>query len=200
MNLADYCGNELADKCQNVMLASYGSNYAYSMQLNGYNYGIFSVWDNVNMVCSKGDAPAPSIGSTVSGYCNVCTVGSSLFAGVGYNGISGQLTDTIYSNLMSTVSTTSNGGYSLVIEGDGGLVHYNQGNALWRSGSAGNPAGSYRAIMQTDGNLVVYDNSGNALWSTGTYGTGNGFNCAVVQTDSNFVVYDQDCNAQWWEW
>lgn len=55
------------------------------------------------------------------------------------------------------------------------------GQSVW----SGN--GSYRLVMQTDGNLVVYG-PGGAIWSTRTTGTGTG-NWAVMQSDGNFVVY-----------
>jgi hypothetical protein len=49
-------------------------------------------------------------------------------------------------------------------------------------------------VMQTDGNLVLYDAAGNALWSSGTY-----HRCArcwaTYQTDGNLVIYDVDTGA-----
>lgn len=47
--------------------------------------------------------------------------------------------------------------------------------------------GSYKAIMQGDGNFVLYGPSG-ALWSSNTYG-GQNNRRAVMQTDGNFVIY-----------
>ncbi|MER5784262.1 hypothetical protein ABT104_21475, partial [Streptomyces mobaraensis] len=41
-------------------------------------------------------------------------------------------------------------------------------------------------VMQTDGNLVVYDEFGWACWGAGTVNQGWR---AVFQTDGNFVVY-----------
>src|ERR1022692_4372633 len=55
------------------------------------------------------------------------------------------------------------------------------GQALW------SPNGAYEAIMQDDGNFVLYGPSG-ALWSTPTYG-GQSNRVAVMQTDGNFVIY-----------
>lgn len=43
-------------------------------------------------------------------------------------------------------------------------------------------------ILQTDGNLVVYDRSGHPLWSTRTSGSG-GANQLAMQDDGNLVLY-----------
>lgn len=43
-----------------------------------------------------------------------------------------------------------------------------------------------RLVMQTDGNLVVYDEHGRGRWASHTEGTGYR---ADFQTDGNFVVY-----------
>ncbi|KAB7832702.1 hypothetical protein [Streptomyces mobaraensis] len=49
-------------------------------------------------------------------------------------------------------------------------------------------------VMQTDGNLVVYDEFGRARWNTGTVNQGWQ---AVFQTDGNFVVYTRSGKAVW---
>ncbi|MBV9593714.1 MAG: CHAP domain-containing protein [Actinobacteria bacterium] len=48
------------------------------------------------------------------------------------------------------------------------------------------PSGRYQAVMQGDGNLVVYGPSG-AIWSSGTAGTGPGQ--LMMQSDGNLVLY-----------
>ncbi|MEZ2419349.1 hypothetical protein [Luteibacter sp. RCC_6_2] len=56
--------------------------------------------------------------------------------------------------------------------------------------------GRYTAIMQGDGNFVVYRNSdGVAIWNTGT--SGSGANRIVMQTDGNLVIYTPDGRAVW---
>jgi cell wall-associated NlpC family hydrolase len=55
------------------------------------------------------------------------------------------------------------------------------GQALW------SPNGKYEAIMQGDGNFVLYGPSG-ALWSSNTYG-GHNNRVLVMQTDGNLVIY-----------
>ncbi len=49
-------------------------------------------------------------------------------------------------------------------------------------------------VMQSDGNLVIYDEFGRARWSTGTVGQGWR---AVFQEDGNFVVYTASGRAVW---
>jgi hypothetical protein len=61
---------------------------------------------------------------------------------------------------------------------------------------------AYFAIMQTDGNFVVYSSShfvpSNALWSTKTWDHGHQrpFH-AIMQCDGNFVLYDSYHRAVW---
>ncbi|MET8408457.1 protein kinase [Streptomyces sp. NPDC005195] len=51
-----------------------------------------------------------------------------------------------------------------------------------------------RLIMQTDGNLVLYDESGTARWASRTQGAGN---TAVLQADGNLVVYSAQGKPLW---
>jgi len=59
--------------------------------------------------------------------------------------------------------------------------------------------GRFTAIMQTDGNFVVYRNGVGAIWASSWCGQtafGPGFR-AVMQTDGNFVVYTPSSVAVW---
>lgn len=47
--------------------------------------------------------------------------------------------------------------------------------------------GVYKAIMQSDGNFVIYKNGNKAIWATGT--NGKGANTSIMQSDGNFVLY-----------
>ncbi|GAA3029082.1 hypothetical protein GCM10020000_02090 [Streptomyces olivoverticillatus] len=51
-----------------------------------------------------------------------------------------------------------------------------------------------RLVMQTDGNLVVYDEFNRARWDSHTVNQGWK---AVFQTDGNFVVYTHSGRAVW---
>ncbi|HET6875628.1 MAG TPA: hypothetical protein VFH70_12655, partial [Acidimicrobiales bacterium] len=87
--------------------------------------------------------------------------------------------------------TSTNGGFQLLMQGDGNLVSYLDpavyGHAvpIWNSGTYGH-SGAY-SVMQSDGNLVVYAPGGQALWWSGTNGHPGAL--AVMQSDGNLVVY-----------
>ena len=53
---------------------------------------------------------------------------------------------------------------------------------------------SWRAIMQTDGNFVVYGPSG-PTWASGTNGRGSAPYMALMQPDGNLVVYANTANC-----
>ncbi|KAB7744864.1 curculin domain-containing protein [Nostocoides sp. F2B08] len=64
---------------------------------------------------------------------------------------------------------------------------------MWASNTAGRPAGS--AIMQGDGNLVVYRPGGRPLWASNT--SGNAGARLVVQDDGNVVIYRANGSPAW---
>jgi hypothetical protein len=87
----------------------------------------------------------------------------------------------------------------LSMQTDGNLVLYFQPfgafmwkEAIWASNTAGHP-GAW-AIMQDDGNFVVYDANDSALWATATNPNGS---FIAVQNDGNLVVYDAGGSAHW---
>ena len=88
-----------------------------------------------------------------------------------------------------------NGRYQLTLQGDGNLVLYanETGVALWATGTHGTAPG--QALMQTDGNFVLYDATGTALWWTGT--EGNAGARLSVQDDGNLVVARPDGRVIW---
>lgn len=62
------------------------------------------------------------------------------------------------------------------------------GNNLLANEGLTNEEGTARLILQSDGNLVLYNKNGKALWSSGT--AGNAGDRLEVQTDGNLVVYN----------
>src|ERR1700730_15943960 len=72
-----------------------------------------------------------------------------------------------------------------------GSFVYDAGNFTLTQGSTVS-VGSLNLVMQTDGNLVLYQQDGTPLWYTGTGGQdcSAGQCVAVFQTDGNFVVYN----------
>ncbi|GIF18205.1 hypothetical protein BJ973_008832 [Actinoplanes tereljensis] len=63
-----------------------------------------------------------------------------------------------------------NGRFKLYMQSDGNFVLYDNGTAIWHTNTPGNPGSS--AVMQGDGNLVIYRADGVATWSSKTSGTG----------------------------
>jgi Beta-galactosidase len=96
--------------------------------------------------------------------------------------------------LTSNQSLTScNGDYTLIMQGDGNLVLYQNGTALWASNTSGSAADE--AIMQGDGNFVLYTSSGSPVWSSGTAGNDGAY--LVVQNDGNVVIYSASGSTLW---
>jgi len=92
----------------------------------------------------------------------------------------------------SSLSCTS-GRVFLVLQGDGNLVLYkNDSTPLWASHTDGKPVN--QAIMQTDGNFVVYGPSG-PLWASNT--DGHPGSALLVQDDGNAVIYDPNGQPRW---
>jgi hypothetical protein len=69
-----------------------------------------------------------------------------------------------------------------------------QGASLTTNGLLVSPNASYEAVVQVDGNVVVYGPSG-PNWSSGTSGTGGGD--LVLQSDGNLVLYGPPGHADW---
>ena len=93
--------------------------------------------------------------------------------------------------------TSTNGDYYLIMQNDGNLVLYKKvgsgKEALWSSKTTGKP--SARAVMQWDGNFVIYSNTSGALWSSNTHV--NNPAKLVMQNDGNLVIYKTDGTAIW---
>ncbi|MFF3920743.1 hypothetical protein ACFYZB_46640 [Streptomyces sp. NPDC001852] len=93
---------------------------------------------------------------------------------------------------------------TLTMQTDGNLVARlntgkGAGQVVWSTGTSGN-SGAY-AVMQTDGQLVVYTSSGGpgkggALWSGPTDSTPGAY--ATVQDDGNIVVYGRASTSALW--
>jgi pseudomonalisin len=58
--------------------------------------------------------------------------------------------------------------------------------------------GSHWLIIQTDGNLVLYETTKGAIWASGTnFWNGNFQGWLAMQTDGNLVLYDQNGSPFW---
>ena len=78
-----------------------------------------------------------------------------------------------------------------------GIQTIPQGTTLAQCDGIKSPDGSHIAVVQSDGNVVVYNTTtGAALWATGT----NGASLPVTftyQKDGNLVLYDSTNKALW---
>ncbi len=103
-----------------------------------------------------------------------CSIGSNtLFVGQSLNG--GQC---IVSN---------SGQYLLYMSTDGNFYIYDNAHNIgtWGPGTQGHP-GAF-ALMQADGNFVVYATNGAALWNSATYGSGA--NSVRIEDDGRIIIY-----------
>jgi RHS repeat-associated protein len=60
------------------------------------------------------------------------------------------------------------------------------GELTWVSGTYGHPGGY--AVMQSDGNFVIYSSTNVALWSTGS--SGSGATLVELETDGRLILYN----------
>ncbi len=88
---------------------------------------------------------------------------------------------------------SSDGRFQLIYQGDGNLVLYQNGAAIWNSGTNGTSAG--RTAMQSDGNLVIYNASNVPVWASNTSGNAGAY--LSVQSDGNTVLYRANGSAAW---
>lgn len=82
--------------------------------------------------------------------------------------------------------------YSLFMQGDGNLVLYSSGKAIWATNTNGKAVEFF--AVQSDGNLVLYGASGNPLWASNTNGSGG--STLFLQEDGNLVLYSRN-GAVW---
>jgi hypothetical protein len=83
---------------------------------------------------------------------------------------------------------SQSGRYQFILQQDGNLVLYDLGEshkAIWASNTNGKAVS--KAIMQSDGNFVIYGFP-NAIWATNTNGKPNSY--IIVQNDGNTVIYE----------
>ena len=92
--------------------------------------------------------------------------------------------------------TSQNRCFTLVLQQDGNLVLYQNSRRrpLWATGTDGTAV--ERAIMQTDGNFVMYRHNGSPVWASNTDGKDG--SRLIVQNDGNVVIYTPIRNRPVW--
>lgn len=89
---------------------------------------------------------------------------------------------------------SSDGTWFLRMQVDGNFVLYQNGTAIWSTGTHNHPGA--KVIMQTDGNLVVYDANGTTpLWASNTYLSAA--DRLVLYDDGDLVLLDPDNQVIW---
>jgi len=110
------------------------------------------------------------------------------FNGLGAFGQGDQAT--LYPNQQLTPNTSiisDNGVFTFGMGGDGNLwVKDNVRNVVLHSFNIAN-RGAVRAVMQGDGNFVVYDAKNGVIWQSKTAGSSGAY--MVMQDDGNLVIY-----------
>jgi hypothetical protein len=91
----------------------------------------------------------------------------------------------------NTTLTSRNGAYRLAMQDDGNLVAYHGSHAIWATNTVGTDGD--KAIMQVDGNFVLYHVDGRPLWASSTNGRPGCY--LVMQDDGNVVVYQPNFPA-----
>lgn len=123
-----------------------------------------------------------------------------------------------------STDTFGNSGATLTLQSDGNLVLYSSSNSpLWSTGTLHIPSHldfvdtslsslngqetmfpgqqletanrNYRLILQSDGNLVLYDSMNRVLWSSGTFGLPVAY--LAIQSDGNLVMYNANNQPLW---
>jgi hypothetical protein len=87
--------------------------------------------------------------------------------------------------LPDQVLASCDGRFAFLLQSDGNVVLYQDGTALWNSGTNGLPGGAL--VLQTDGNLVLYGPAWSVLWQSHTAGHDGA--ALAVQDDGNVVLY-----------
>ena len=135
------------------------------------------------------DARGRLVGSGVSGNINNGnTVRTSYDAAD--NRVNYQATNEIIQISAGQQINSPDGRFRLVQQGDGNLVLYFGGSALWASYAFGS---NFTTYFQSDGNLVTYGPSG-PVWNSATNAIGARL---ALQNDGNLVIYDLDDRVVW---
>lgn len=106
--------------------------------------------------------------------------------------------DTLYSPRGNAVLIFQHDGNLVLYRGQGNFYNKDSGTYVgvgyWHTGTFGHKEIT-RAVMQTDGNFVLYDNKGHSHWSAvpGSHKPGS---VLVLQDDGNMVLYNGR-NAVW---
>ena len=165
----------------NFVLYNPTNEALWSSGTSGSGAGPVMMQDDGNLVIyifkwSAGTYAAPSPGPFAA---QSCSIGTYLVVG-----------QSIHAN---QCIVSPHGQYMLYMDPGGNFFIYDiaHGTGTWGANTAGHP-GAY-ALMQSDGNLVVYDANNNFLWMSGTNGTYA--ERLDMEDDGRIIIYKSAWNS-----
>jgi hypothetical protein len=93
--------------------------------------------------------------------------------------------------VVGTGMTSCDGRFQLHMQADGDLVLFRGSTRMWESGTHT----ALMAVMQDDGNFVLYDDAGRAAWTSNT--SHHPGSHLALQDDGNLVVYGPGAAPLW---
>jgi hypothetical protein len=165
---------ENGDKCAWNFGSTYrsGNGSPANAHLGNRDFLMQQMWANVGSGFCAESIPPP-MGAHQPGGCGQMVGGQGLMSGESLSSCDGR--------------------FKLFMQYDGNLVLYQGGAAIWATNSWGSTG--YGAVMQTDGNFVLYDVNQRALFASNTWGQSG--NTLALQNDGNLVVYRSSGSPVW---
>ncbi len=161
--------------------------------------------DLANATLAAADIESAQLsGANLSGASLSSTTGAPASVPVDWSATGGTLTQVPSAVRSGTTFSqgqwieSPNGEFTVNMQSDGNLVEYQEGTAIWATGTSG----AVTTVMQTDCNLVIYKSSGvgqpaAALYTTGTGGDPTG-NCSfAVAADGTLSVTTSEGTIRW---
>lgn len=107
--------------------------------------------------------------------------------------------------LSNQMALSPNGVYKLIMQSDGNLVlssvafknQQTTDQPIWATMTNRSSNLPNKAVMQSDGNFVIYDNKGAPIWSTLTFARGQSPYNLLLQDNGNLVLYDGKFTPLW---
>ena len=86
---------------------------------------------------------------------------------------------------------------NLVIKQSLDFFNLDAAPALWESGTAGKGTAPYQLIMQSDGNLVIYDSRQSPTWASNTWHNGRGEYKVELDNNGELKIIESNGSIRW---